>query len=203
MAALTDTSSTSEITLALIADIHGDKCLLTKDTPLHSAEDDNVLEIHSPSEILLASKDCVIESYPEGAWDHTTHTLTATTKSGPHNVLTFADSAANKHCFVERSDFTTYFPLTKPDEGQPANKGGQFCIIGHSAVMKTIVSGGLRTTITFKDAVHTPDLIVVLHNPRRILLRIQIPIDLRIQNFYLWHLCRDTLENQHFYMVKG
>ena len=37
---------------------------------------------------------------------------------------------------------------------------------------------------------------------RRILLRIQIPIDLRVQNFYLWLMCRNSLENWHFHMVK-
>ena len=91
-----------------------------------------------------------------------TYVLTATTGSGPRSILTYADSAANKHCFVEQSDFTTYFPLAKPDEGQPANKGGQFRIIGHGAVMKTIISGSLRMTITFKNTVHTPDLIANL-----------------------------------------
>ena len=75
---------------------------------------------------------------------------------------TYADSAANKHCLVNRSDFSTYHTLSKPDEGQSANKGGQFRIIGHGAVTKTIVSGSLRTTLTFKHAVHTPDLIVNL-----------------------------------------
>ena len=57
---------------------------------------------------------------------------------------------------------SSYFPLVKPDEGQPVNKGGQFCILGHGAVTKTIISGSLRTTITFKNTVHTPDLIANL-----------------------------------------
>lgn len=85
----------------------------------------------------------------------------STTKND-QNVPTYADSAANKHCFVNRSDFSTYHALSKPDEGQPANKGGQFRIVGHGTVTKTIVSGSLKTTITFKHAVHTPDLIANL-----------------------------------------
>jgi hypothetical protein len=109
-AALTDTSSTSEITLALISN-------LTNDHPLSKTEQD---------------------------------------------VPTYADSAANKHCFVNCSDFTTYHALSQPDEGQPANKGGQFHIIGHGLVTKTIISGTLKMTITFKHAVHTPDLIANL-----------------------------------------
>ena len=159
-AALTDTSPMSEITLALITDVNSDNPLLSKDTPLYSDGGD-VLEVHSHGEVLLALRDCILESFPEGTWNHMTYALMATTGSGPC-ILTYADSAANKHCFVEWSDFTTYFPLSKPDEGQPANKGGQFRIIGHGAVMKTIVSGSLRTTTTFKNAVHTPDLIANL-----------------------------------------
>lgn len=60
----------------------------------------------------------------------------STTKND-QNVPTYADSAANKHCFVNRSDFSTYHALSKPDEGQPANKGGQFRIVGHGTVTKT------------------------------------------------------------------
>ena len=129
-AALTDTSPTSEITLALITDVNSDNPLLSKDTPLYS-DGGNVLEVHSHGEVLLASRDCILESFPEGAWNHMTYVLMATTGSGPRSILTYVDSAANKRCFVKRSDFTTYFPLSKPDEGQPANKGSQFRIIGH------------------------------------------------------------------------
>jgi len=68
-AALTDTSPTLEITLALIANLNGDDCLLNKDTPVYSAGRDDILEIHTPGKVLLASKNCVIESYPEGTWD--------------------------------------------------------------------------------------------------------------------------------------
>ena len=95
------------------------------------------------------------------AWD-TTHALAATTSKSEQDIPTYADSAVNKHCFINRSDFTTYHTLSQPDEGQPAKKGGHFCIIGHGSVTKTIVSGSLKMTITFKHAVHTPDLIANL-----------------------------------------
>jgi hypothetical protein len=88
--------------------------------------------------------------------------LTTITMPVERNVPTYADSAANKHCFTNRSDFSTYHTLIQPDEGQSASKGGHFRIIGHGAVTKTIVSGSLKTTITFRNAVHTPDLIANL-----------------------------------------
>ena len=115
----------------------------------------NILEVHSHGEVLLALMDCILESFPEGTWNHITYALTVTTGSGPHIILNYADSAANKHFFVKQSDFITYFPLARPNKGQPANKGGQFHIIGHGAVMKTIILGSLRMTITFKNTIHT------------------------------------------------
>ncbi|EDR06651.1 retrovirus-related pol polyprotein [Laccaria bicolor S238N-H82] len=160
-AALTDATPTSEITLALVSDMGHRNYLLTEDVKVVSTVGDEVVDIHAPGEDLLASRDCVLDSYPHGAWG-CTHALAATTNRGEHNVPTYADSAANKHCFVNRSDFSTYHALSQPDEGQSANKGGQFRIVGHGAVTKTIISGSLRTTLTFKHAVHTPDLIANL-----------------------------------------
>ena len=88
-AALTNTSPMSEITLTIIADLDSDDCLLTKDAHIHSNEGSNVLEIHTPGEILYVSKDCILKSYSEGAWGlkvpNPTHALAATTGSGNHN----------------------------------------------------------------------------------------------------------------------
>ena len=155
-----DTSPTSEITLALVSDVGDRDYLLTESVKVVSAIGNNIVEVHTPGEALLMLKDCVLNSYPHGAWG-VTHALVATT-FGERNVSTYANSAANKHCFVNCSDFSTYHALSKPDKGQSANKGGQFHIIGHGAVTKTIISGSLRTTLTFKHAVHTPDLIANL-----------------------------------------
>ena len=161
MAALTDASPTSKITLALVSDVGHQNYLLTEGTEVVSISGDEAVEVHTPGEVLLALRDCVLTSYPHGAWG-VTHTLASTTNSRERNVPTYADSAANKHCFINCSDFSTYHILSKPDEGQSANKGGQFRIIGHGAVTKIIVSGSLRTTLTFKHTVHTPDLIANL-----------------------------------------
>ena len=158
--ALTDTSPASEITLALVSDL-GDNYLLTKETSILSATRDDVLELNTGGEPLLASKECVVASYRQVAWG-ITHVLAATTTKSEGDVPTYANSATNKHCFVNSSDFTTYHALSQPDEGQPANKGGQFHIVGHGSVTKIIMSSSLKTTIMFKHAVHTPDLIANL-----------------------------------------
>ena len=160
-AALMDTSPTSEITLALILDVGNHDYLLTESVKVVSTIGNDIVQSHTPGEALLALKECVLDSYPHSAWG-VTHALAAITTPGEQDVPTSTDSAANKHCFVNWSDFSTYHALSKPDEGQSANKGGQFCIIGHGAVTKTIVSGSLRVTLTFKHTVHTPDLIVNL-----------------------------------------
>ena len=159
--ALTDTSPTSEITLALVSDMGNCDYLLSESAKIVTTVNDEFVEVHTPGEILLASKDCVLTSYPHGAWG-TTHVLATITTVAKPNVPTYADSAANKHCFVNCSDFATYHTLPQPDEGQSASKGGQFRIIEHGAVTKTIISGSLKTTITFRHTVHTPDLITNL-----------------------------------------
>jgi len=160
-AALTNASPTSEITLALMSNLGSDDYFLTKETSISSVKGNDILELNTMGEALLALKECVLASYPQGAWD-IMHALAAMTTKDEQDVPTYADSAANKHCFVNCLDFTTYHALSQPDEGQPANKGGQFHIVGHGAVTKTIVSRMLRTTITFKHAVHTPNLIANL-----------------------------------------
>ena len=160
-AALTEASPKSEITLALMTDLSNNDYLLTKETSIAPVGSNNVMEVHMMGEALLASTECILVSYPQGAWD-LTHTLAAMTTHNGQDVPTYADSAAKKKCFVNHSDFSTYHTLSQPDEGQSANKGGQFHIIRHGAVTKTIVSGLLRTTITFTHAVHTPDLIANL-----------------------------------------
>ena len=160
-AALTDASPKSEITLALMTNLSNNDYLLTKETSISPVGSNNVMEVHTTGEVLLASMECILVSYPQGAWD-LTHTLAAMTTHSGWDIPTYADSAVNKHCFVNCSDFSTYHTLSQPDEGQSANKDGQFHIIGHGAVTKTILSGLLRTTITFMHAVHTPDLIANL-----------------------------------------
>ncbi|KIJ53618.1 hypothetical protein M422DRAFT_78314, partial [Sphaerobolus stellatus SS14] len=111
----------------------------------------NTVEIISGTERLVTSKDCLMEAYPVGAWG----AMTNITLSGIH---TYADSGVSDCCFVNREDFAEYTALDIPHEGQSANKEGIFKILGYGSVTKTIESHGLRTTITFKSALHTPDL---------------------------------------------
>ncbi|KIJ23037.1 hypothetical protein M422DRAFT_196412 [Sphaerobolus stellatus SS14] len=80
------------------------------------------------------------------------------TKEREDDIRTYADSGATDHCFVNRADFSSYTELHEPREGQPANKQGKFRILGYGTVMKTIISAGYKSSITFKTALHTPDL---------------------------------------------
>ena len=156
IAALTDTSPASKITLALVSNL-GDDYLLTKETSISSTMNNDVLELNMGGEPLFALKECVHPIHREPGIPQL-----QCQKVNKTYVPTYADSAVNKHCLINCSDFTTYHALSRPDEGQPANKGGQFCIIGHGSVTKTIVSGSLKMMITFKHAVHTPGLITNL-----------------------------------------
>ena len=81
MVALTDASPTLEITLALVSDVGHQNYLLTEGTEVVSIAGDEAVEVHTPGEVLLALRDCVLTSYPHGAWG-VAHALAATTNSG-------------------------------------------------------------------------------------------------------------------------
>ena len=72
-------------------------------------------------------------------------------------LITYADSAASDHCFVDIKDFVTYQPSTGKD-GDTAAKGGKFTIAGMGRVDKRAVFNGRIITLSFKDVMHTPDL---------------------------------------------
>lgn len=95
MAALIDTSPTSEITLTLISNMGNHDYLLSESVTVIPTFGDDVVEVHTPEEILLASKDYVLTSYPHGAWG-VTHALATITTPGEQNLPMYADSAANK-----------------------------------------------------------------------------------------------------------
>ena len=80
--ALTDTSPTLEITLVLILDMGNCDYLLSENVKLVTTVSDEVVEVHMPGEILLASKDCVLAPYPHGAWGiiHALATITTVTE---------------------------------------------------------------------------------------------------------------------------
>lgn len=72
-------------------------------------------------------------------------------------VVTFADSACSNHCFVNRSDFTTYKSSNNKD-GDTAAKGGKFKIHGTGRVGKHVIFDGCVILLAFENAIHTPDL---------------------------------------------
>jgi hypothetical protein len=87
--------------------------------------------------------------------------LLATSNANSLGDLTYIDSGASDHCFVDRADFgTDYVPFDAPREGQSASKGAKFRILGQGSVTKVVESPGLnaRTTLKFNSVLHTPDL---------------------------------------------
>jgi hypothetical protein len=73
------------------------------------------------------------------------------------DTLTYADSGASNHCFVNKSDFSSYEPFTEHQEGQAASRGARFKIHGKGTVIKRYKSGNLRTSLTLTNCLHTPD----------------------------------------------
>jgi hypothetical protein len=71
--------------------------------------------------------------------------------------VTYADSAASNHCFIDINDFATYKTLVGKD-GNTATVGGRFTIAGMGRVDKRVIFNGRVITLSFNDAMHTPDL---------------------------------------------
>jgi hypothetical protein len=83
--------------------------------------------------------------------------LTVPNPSDPH--LTYIDSGASDHCFIDRMDFgVDYTAFDVPRVGQSASKGAKFRILGQGSVTKTVESPEGRTTLKFNSVLHTPDL---------------------------------------------
>jgi hypothetical protein len=73
--------------------------------------------------------------------------------------LTYIDSGASDHCFVNRADFgSDYIAFDVPREGQSASKGAKFRILGQGSVTKVVETLGARTKLQFNTVLHTPDL---------------------------------------------
>ena len=71
---------------------------------------------------------------------------------------TYTDSGTTDHCFANREEFTTYLAYNPPHTGHTANKDGTFRILGIGEVRCTFTYNGCCTHLTFKAAVHAPDL---------------------------------------------
>lgn len=70
------------------------------------------------------------------------------------HILSFADSAACEHYFVDCSNFLDYTPLLH--SGVVA-AGLGFCILGTGKVLKHTYANRHQFDITFNDALHAPD----------------------------------------------
>lgn len=71
-------------------------------------------------------------------------------------VATYAHSGAFHHCFVNRSDFSTYAGIS-PIVGQGAGRNFTFKIIGVGSVQREVVVDERRRRVVFRNAVHAPD----------------------------------------------
>jgi len=73
------------------------------------------------------------------------------------NPITYADSAASDHFFVNISDFESYEPYTGRN-GSTAKNGGTFPIHRKGTVRKRCVYDGRVINLIVKDALHCPSL---------------------------------------------
>jgi len=97
----------------------------------------------------------VPHSMSSGAGEH--YIFMTTTQREVKDLVTYADSATSDHCFMDLKDFITYQSLAEKDS-DTAVKGGKFTIAGTGRVDKHVVFDGRVITLSFKDAMHTPDL---------------------------------------------
>ncbi|KAG5349316.1 hypothetical protein C0989_004679, partial [Termitomyces sp. Mn162] len=65
-----------------------------------------------------------------------------TVQQSKGEVLTYADSGATDHCFVQQSDFEDYQTYTTPHQGMSANRRGVFGILGTGMVQKMVKGDG-------------------------------------------------------------
>jgi hypothetical protein len=86
-----------------------------------------------------------------------TDTSPIQTDVSQRQVIIFADSACSNHCFVNKSDFTTYQPFHDKN-GDTAAKGGKFKISGTGHVEKRVIFDGHVILLAFENAIHAPDL---------------------------------------------
>jgi hypothetical protein len=75
----------------------------------------------------------------------------------PKYPISYADSAASDHCFINIEDFVTYRALEDTD-GITAAEGGKFTIAGIGRVEKRAVFNGKIITLSFDGAMHCPSL---------------------------------------------
>jgi hypothetical protein len=68
-----------------------------------------------------------------------------------------ADSGCTTHFFKSREAFSSYKSLEKA-AGQSSKEGTNFTVLGMGTVQMKVVYNGLEQTLTFRDALHAPDV---------------------------------------------
>ncbi|TFY57497.1 hypothetical protein EVJ58_g6983 [Rhodofomes roseus] len=82
-------------------------------------------------------------------------------------IRAYLDSGASHHYFTDRAYFSEYLPL-KPHTGSSAKRGADFTIIGVGCVHAEMLIEGRRSIVTFRNALHVPDLAANLISLSRI-----------------------------------
>jgi hypothetical protein len=72
-----------------------------------------------------------------------------------------ADSGCTTHFFKSRGHFSSYTALEKA-AGQSSKEGTSFTVLGMGTVQMKVIHNNLEHTLTFKDALHAPDVTVNL-----------------------------------------
>ena len=68
-----------------------------------------------------------------------------------------ADSGCTTHFFKSRETFSSYKPLEKA-AGQSSKEGTSFSVLGMGTVQMKVIHNGVEQTLTFRDALHAPDV---------------------------------------------
>ncbi|KAG6905260.1 hypothetical protein DXG01_003836 [Tephrocybe rancida] len=76
----------------------------------------------------------------------------------PDHLVSYADSAASDHFFVDQADFESYSPVSQDENTGATANGGEFMIAGIGRVRKWVTHDGEKIELTFKNAKHTPNL---------------------------------------------
>ncbi|KAF5387622.1 hypothetical protein D9615_000717 [Tricholomella constricta] len=83
---------------------------------------------------------------------------TTSDRVSPGSLVSYADSAASRHFFVDRADFETYKEVPSSDDTGTTASGGGFTILGTGRVRKTVEFNNETIELTFDDALHAPRL---------------------------------------------
>ena len=79
----------------------------------------------------------------------------------PNWSCLFADSGCTTHFFKSHKVFVNHKPVAKLI-GQSSKEGTSFMILGIGNVVIRVINGGKEHTLTFRDALHAPDIMANL-----------------------------------------